>query len=324
MMGNSRASESGTGKCTALTLFYLSKADRGEHIGSLNCFMRIVLLFLISLFTLCHVSGQSYEPKWVGQVVVLDTQNDSIVKQAEKANVKVKTKQSAGRLLAGIGNVRQKVYIQGGASTLQLNPNEPITLIVKCKDNDSDPYSFIQVIKFEKGRNERRTELAMQNWLGDTSEGNMELVQYEADSYGKSSYILTIQPQEGEFGVRVVNPNVQDERVPIFYCFGTSSYVNPVSVKMEDTKAEAKDGTNTSDSNIVPVRMDATKTEVKDGTNSTDGNLVSVKMEATKTDVRDGTDYEYKGSIYQVYVDKFGKRYINISKKDRVYLPDNK
>ena len=239
--------------------------------------MRLFLLFIISVFTLCSTNGQSYEPKWMGQVVVLDTKNDTIVKQTEKANVKVKTKQSAGRLLAGIGSVRQKVHIQGGASTLQLDPNEPITFIVKCKDNESDPYSFIQVVKFEKGRNERRTELAMENWLGNTSEGNMLLVPYEADSYGKSSYILTIQPQEGEFGVRVVNPNVQDERVPIFYCFGTSSYGNPVSVKMG----------------------------------------------ATKTDIKDGTSYEYKGNMYPVYVNKSGKRYINISNKERMYLPDN-
>jgi hypothetical protein len=48
----------------------------------------------------------------------------------------------------------------------------------------------------------------------------MEYVPYEADTYGKSSYILKVAPIEGEFGVRVLNPNEKDEKVVLFYCFG--------------------------------------------------------------------------------------------------------
>ncbi len=111
-------------------------------------------LFCIVLCIASTIYGQKFEPKWVGEVVILDVENDSIFQPTEKSSVKIKTKQSAGQLLVGIGNIRQKVYIDGAASPVQLDPTKPITLIVKCKDNDSDPSSFIQIVKLEKGKKE--------------------------------------------------------------------------------------------------------------------------------------------------------------------------
>lgn len=205
-----------------------------------------ILLLLVSLLISSTLMAQKFEPKWVGEVVLLNTEMDTVVQPTEKSLVKIKTKQSAGQLLVGIGNIRQKVYIEGAASPIQIDPTKPITLIVKCKDNESDPSSFIQIVKFEKGKKERRSELANINWLGNTSEGNMQIVPYEADIYGKSSYILTMAPQEGEFGVRILNPNDKDEKVPVFYCFGTSSFGQPISskVKSQISDKPVKDGTD--------------------------------------------------------------------------------
>lgn len=188
---------------------------------------------IVSFFVTVSLSAfaQSFEPKWVGEVKFLTIENDDTVSTSvEKANIQVKTTQSAGRLLVGIGNVRQKVIIKGAKSPLQVSPTKPFVLVVKCKDNDIDPTTFINVIKFEEKRKERRTELAMKNWVGNVSEGNMKLVPFTADQYGKSSYILTIQPQEGEFGIRIVNPNVVDEKITILYCFGSHSDMDDDSV----------------------------------------------------------------------------------------------
>lgn len=60
----------------------------------------------------------------------------------------------------------------------------------------------------------------------------MQRIPYEADLYGKSSYILTMPPVYGEFGVRVLNPNDRDEKAPIFYCFGNTNFGSPVSSKV--------------------------------------------------------------------------------------------
>ena len=179
-------------------------------------------------------NAQKHEPKWIGQVVALSIDTDTIAKPIEKAVVQIKTKQSAGRIIAGIGPVREKVYIQGNASPVQFDPTKPVTLIVRCKDNETDPYSIIQIVEFEKGRKERRTELSMQNWLGNTSAGNMKLIPFEADNYGLHSYIITIPPKRGEFGVRIVNPENVDEKIPTFNCFGTSSY--GISEKVKKSK----------------------------------------------------------------------------------------
>ncbi len=176
----------------------------------------VIICLLCSIMTY----AQSFEPKWVGEVTVLQVDNDTISVPTEKANVQVKTSASTGRLLFGIGNVRSKVSIKGGRSTTQVDASKPIYLVIRCRDNESDPSSFIQIVKFEENKKERKSELASQNWVGNVSEGNMILMPYEADTYGKRSYILKLDPVEGEFGVHVLNPNDNDEKVALFYCFG--------------------------------------------------------------------------------------------------------
>lgn len=212
--------------------------------------MRTIFLLCV-LCTIISINAQKFEPKLVGQVVALSIDKDTTTKVTEKASVQIKTKQSAGRLLVGIGPVRKKVYIKGSASPVQFNPAKPIILIVKCTDNKTDPTSIIQIVEFERGKKDRRTELAMENWLGNTSESNMKLIPYEAESYGVSSYIITLPPRKGEFGLRIVNPNNVDEKVPIFNCFGTTSFGTPVSAPIASNAADCKDGTSYEYKNVL-------------------------------------------------------------------------
>lgn len=178
----------------------------------------ILALMLASL----NVFSQSFEPEWVGDVNVLEigNDNDTIAIKTEKSIPRIKTTDSAGLILFGIGNVRKKAVIKNGRAATQIIPNETVTLVVRGKDNDSDPAGFIQLVKFEEKKKERKTELAKMNWLGNVSEGNSEYIPFEGKRYGKSSYILTFPTVEGEYGVRVLNPNERDEKAPVFYCFG--------------------------------------------------------------------------------------------------------
>ncbi len=212
---------------------------------------QIVLVLFVAVFALTAFC-QKFEPKWVGNVVLLNIENDTTAIPLEKANVQIKTTQSAGRLLAGIGNVRRKAIIKGAHSSVQTSPNRPIILIVRCKDNETDPSSFIQIIKFEETSKERKTELASMNWLDNVSEGNMKLVDFDADMYGKSSYILRLPPQSGEFGVRTLNPNDTDEKVTIFYCFGTDGIFR-VSNDKESSSDETSLGSYELDGIMYPV-----------------------------------------------------------------------
>lgn len=180
---------------------------------------KLVILLFISLMS-ASLSAQSFEPKWVGDVHVLKCDSDTVAIPTEKANVQVKTSASAGMILVGIGNVKSKVTVKGPRSTTQIDTAGPVTLVVKGKDNDSDPTTFIQIVKFEEKKKDRRAELASVNWLGSTSEGNMTIMPYEANPYGSRSYILKADLPEGEYGVRVLNPNEKDEKVVLLYCFG--------------------------------------------------------------------------------------------------------
>lgn len=176
-------------------------------------------------FAMCFITmtafAQKFEPEWVGEVKVLTVSGDTVANDTEKCNVQIKTSSSAARIITGFGNINQKITIKGGQSTSQIPlGSQPVYLVVKCKDNDSDPQSFIQIMKLEEKKKERKAELAKVNWIGNVSENNMKFVPFDAKRYGKSSYLLKINPVEGEFGVRVLNPNERDEKVLMLYCFG--------------------------------------------------------------------------------------------------------
>lgn len=182
-------------------------------------FVTLIILFAVGLFA----SAQQFEPEWAGEVAILRINGDTISIPTEKSIPQIKTSSSAGKLLVGIGNVRRKVVIKNGKSTTQIQPEDVITLIVKYKDNYTDPTTFIQIVKFEEKKKERKAELANINWLGNVSEGNMEYIAFKGKKYGQTSYILTFSAPEGEYGVRVLNPNDKDEKAPVFYCFGIHS-----------------------------------------------------------------------------------------------------
>ncbi|WP_288308384.1 hypothetical protein [uncultured Muribaculum sp.] len=181
-------------------------------------------------------SAQKFEPEWAGEVAVLKVDGDTLSIPTEKSIPQVKTSASAGRLLVGIGNIRRKAVLKNGRATTQIPQTGTITLVVRCKDNETDPTTFIQLVKFEEKKKERKTELANVNWLGNVSEGNMEYINFNGKKYGKSSYILTFPAQEGEYGVRVLNPNDRDEKTTVFYCFG----IHPEDC-LKSEKSEPKD-----------------------------------------------------------------------------------
>lgn len=58
----------------------------------------MIVTFLVSMGAF-YAMSQSLEPKWAGSVSLIVVDGDSIAVPAEKANVKVKTANSVGRLL---------------------------------------------------------------------------------------------------------------------------------------------------------------------------------------------------------------------------------
>ena len=109
---------------------------------------KLTILAFILMVGFCAFA-QKFEPEWAGEVNILKIDEDTIAIPTEKSIPQIKTSSSAGRLLVGIGNVRSKAVIKNGKSATQIQPSDVITLVVKCKDNETDPTTFIQVVKFE-------------------------------------------------------------------------------------------------------------------------------------------------------------------------------
>lgn len=179
-----------------------------------------------ALFTGLAANAQSFEPEWVGEVAILNITKDTLSMQTEKRTARVEEEISAAKILLGFGSTRSLIVLDGSNSTVQITKDSNIALVVKCKDNESDPISFIQIIKFEEEEKTRESEIGMVDVFDNVSQGNMDIVPFTAEKYGKSSYMLKATFEEGEYGVRVLNPNVVDEKITVFYCFGVHEEIH--------------------------------------------------------------------------------------------------
>lgn len=97
-----------------------------------------------------------------------------------------------------------------------------VRLVVRAVDNNSDPLSVVSIFKFNAKKKKRTAIL-----LVDRSETllasrtySKNQVRFEGEKYGNSSYLLYLNDlKEGEYGIMVVNPNNQDEKIEVVSCF---------------------------------------------------------------------------------------------------------
>lgn len=80
---------------------------------------------------------------------------------------------------------------------------------MRAVDNETDPLSVINLFKFEKTSKARKAEVAFAGTFSGTSENNIDFVDFSAEKYGKSSYLITVETLEAgsEYGLIVRNPN---------------------------------------------------------------------------------------------------------------------
>ena len=179
------------------------------------------------LFTVCLLASAivckaqaKYEPEFIGETNLLCIfQNDTVSMALDKESAKIKSKAGASLYLTGIGSVKTRIHVQGNTSSCIAKPDSECRLIVRSSNNDQDPNSFIQLVKFEVKRDERRCEVGKINTFKGSSAGTEQLVEYKAKRYGESSYELFFNPEPGEYGIFLSNPDSRDEKRIIVYCF---------------------------------------------------------------------------------------------------------
>ncbi|NCC98172.1 MAG: hypothetical protein EOL95_00510 [Bacteroidia bacterium] len=159
------------------------------------------------------------EPEFVGETVVINS--DSTVIPLEKHLAKITTRANAGIYIVGIGKIRQRIEIEGNASSIRLKQGDKHFFAIRGIDNLSDPLSIISFFKFEVTKKTRRAELSSTATFSGASSGNLDHIPFVGKKFKESSYLLkTGKLEAGEYGIIVSNPNARDEKNMVVATFG--------------------------------------------------------------------------------------------------------
>lgn len=147
------------------------------------------------------------EPEFSEETLLLTSDSEGVVLKRE--NGYVKTKAGASLYLTGIGKVKSRLTIDGNKSINDVKAGESTRLIVRAKDNSTDPNSFINIFKFDIYKNkERRYQLAEVGTLSASKTNNLASVEFKAKKYGESSYLILLEDlAPGEYGILIGDPN---------------------------------------------------------------------------------------------------------------------
>lgn len=152
------------------------------------------------------------EPEFAEETLLLVSNSEGVLLKRE--NGTVKTKAGASLYLTGIGKVKSRLTLAGAKSTSSAKGAATTRLIVKAKDNSTDPNSFINIFKFEIYKNkERRYQLAEVGTLSKAETNNLSSVEFKAKKYGECSYLIQMEElTPGEYGIVLGDPNNQNTK----------------------------------------------------------------------------------------------------------------
>lgn len=175
--------------------------------------MKKLLLIAMTLLCACGVKGQVSvtEPEFADETLLLISDTEGKVLSRE--NGTIKTKAGASLYLAGIGKAKTRLTLKGKTSQSAAKGASTTRLIIRMKDNQTDPNSFINIFKFEVKGSERRYQLAEAGTFSATKSNNLASIDFKAKKYGESSYYIVIEGLEaGEYGIVIGDPNSQNSK----------------------------------------------------------------------------------------------------------------
>ena len=172
--------------------------------------MALILSLCTTMFAMAQVTAP--EPEFSEETLLLTSDSEGVILKRE--NGYVKTKAGASLYLTGIGKVKSRLTINGAKSTNAITAQRTTRLILKAKDNTTDPNSFINIFKFDIYKNkERRYQLAEVGTLSASKTNNLASIEFKAKKYGESSYLIQLEDLEpGEYGIIIGDPNNQNTK----------------------------------------------------------------------------------------------------------------
>ena len=174
---------------------------------------KTLFTLLISVFIGINTNAQISvtEPDFSEETLLLTSDSTGIILKRE--NGYIKTKAGASLYLTGIGKVKSRLTIDGIKSINEVKASKTLRLIIKAKDNSTDPNSFINIFKFDIYNKERRFQLAEAGTLSASKTNNLASIEFKAKKYGESSYMILLEDLEpGEYGIIIGDPNTQNTK----------------------------------------------------------------------------------------------------------------
>ena len=163
---------------------------------------------VVCMYFSLHVNAQVNvaEPEFAEETMLLTSDSEGILLKRE--NGSIKTKAGAGVYLVGIGKIKSRLTLPGIKSVNDVKVPANARLVIKGRDNATDPNSYISVFKFELTKSERRFQLAEAGTFTGTEKNNTASVDFQAKKYGESSYIIQLNDLvPGEYGILIGDPN---------------------------------------------------------------------------------------------------------------------
>lgn len=162
-----------------------------------------------------NVSAQEVtvaEPEFADETLLLVSSTEGILLKRE--NGTIKTKAGASLYLTGIGKIKSRLTLAGVQSVNTAKGASRTRLIIKAKDNETDPNSFINIFKFEiYNKKERRYQLSEIGTLSKAETSNLSSIEFKAKKYGESSYLIQMDDlTPGEYGIVLGDPNNDNKK----------------------------------------------------------------------------------------------------------------
>lgn len=186
-------------------------------IQIMNKYYTVYLVLFTFLITSFPLLAQVNEPDFIGNAFVLEPDNSYEDLDKEFGDF------TSGISFSSNSWNAQSLEISGGEAQTRFSSEEPLELVVRAADNNSDPLSIISIYKLKSKRKKRTVALSEDNsgTIMKSRTHSENMVSFNGKKYGESSYLLTLKNLEpGEYGVIVSNPNNRDEKRVIVSCFG--------------------------------------------------------------------------------------------------------
>lgn len=181
--------------------------------------MRKLILGAILLFSTLSFSQEKYEPQFLGDVVIVPSENVikaqmiaisaltpfpaslALVSDMNAKNNQLyllkreyanfNTKSDMGLLMLGVVSVKTKLVISGNYSPNKLHTGT-YTFVIKTNDNNINPLDFIKIVKLKSNSKKRTAELSSIGSFSGLNDGKEVKIDYIAEKYGTSSYKIIV------------------------------------------------------------------------------------------------------------------------------------